>query len=338
MWAGARPAAFAFAFIVASGCSTSPGLTGGGGPAASAPSSAAALPTPTPPAPEATGPVVTNNVRFERWDPVMSGGIMDVYAPQTEGHWPVVVMFHGMGASKDDLRVHATRVAARGYVVFVPEWGYTTDPNVDLLSKVGLAASDAQNACALAVAEANAVWYGGDASTVIVFGHSAGAMTGAALAFAPGTPPAGCVATDMRAPDGLIAWEGDWLNEAGFWTELFTADPTMVDAVSIFPRLPARPDLRVALLQGATSDMPDLDVADLAVRDPTGALRKELAKLGALTDNVITIAERQSLLFSLLKAQGNPVTLDTMPGSTHEYVTGDGWPVFLAAFDAVAKP
>jgi hypothetical protein len=100
---------------------------------------------------------------------------------------------------------------------------------------------------------------------------------------------------------------------------------------------PSSSDLRAtAWLMGETSDMPDLAVADLAVRDPTGALRQQLSKNGALADGNITIAESQRLLFSMLKAQGNPVTLEVMPKSTHEYIVGAGWSVFLAAFDRVA--
>jgi hypothetical protein len=120
------------------------------------------------------------------------------------------------------------------------------------------------------------------------------------------------------------------------WNDIFAADPTLVDAFSIWSKLPLRKNVKVDLLVGETSDMPDLAVADLAVRDPTGALRKQLSKNGALADGKITIAESQRLLYSMLKAQGNPVTIDVMPGSTHEYIDGEGWSVFLAAFDRVA--
>jgi hypothetical protein len=36
------------------------------------------------------------------------------------------------------------------------------------------------------------------------------------------------------------------------------------------------------------------------------------------------------------KAQGNPVTLDVMPDSSHAYLRGAGWDVFLAAFPKAA--
>jgi len=44
----------------------------------------------------------------------------------------------------------------------------------------------------------------------------------------------------------------------------------------------------------------------------------------------------QQLLFSVLKAQGNPVSLDVMPGSTHLSLSDEGWKIFLAAFPKAA--
>jgi len=41
-------------------------------------------------------------------------------------------------------------------------------------------------------------------------------------------------------------------------------------------------------------------------------------------------------LGNVLKAQGNPVTLDVMPDSSHAYLRGAGWDVFLAAFPRAA--
>jgi acetyl esterase/lipase len=294
--------------------------------------------TPTPQASPADSPAVTRyGVPFESSDPAMVPGVLDVYSPASAGRWPVVVMFHGMGGARGDLEVQAKLVAERGYVVFVPDWG---DPapgtTFDLTSRAGLTASDAQNACAVAFAESHAADYGGDPSTIIVFGHSAGAMAGAGVAFAPGKPAMGCLGGDLRPVDALVTWEGDWLFSYPMWTDIFDADPTLIDAFSIWPKLPLRKNLKVDLLLGETSDMPVLAVADLAVRDPTGALRQQLSTNGALADGDIVIEESQRLLFSALTAQGNPVTLEVMPKSTHEYIAREGWSVFLAAFDRVA--
>jgi len=282
-------------------------------------------------------PAVTSfTVPFESSDPAMVPGVLDVYSPASAGRWPVVVMFTPPGAL-GDLLTQATRVAERGYLVFVPNWGIPAPGKTfDPTSREGMTAGDAQNACAVAFAESHAADYGGDPSTIIVFGHSAGAMAGAGLAFAPGKPATGCLGGGLRPVDALVTWEGDWLYSVAMWNDIFAADPTLVDDFSIWPMLPLRKNLKVDLLVGETSDMPDLPVADLAVRDPTGALRQQLSRNGALADGNITIAESQRLLFSALKAQGNPVTLEVMPESNHEYIVGAGWPVFLAAFDRVA--
>jgi acetyl esterase/lipase len=267
----------------------------------------------------------------------MALGLVDIYQPPTPtagASSPVVVLFHGFEGRKEDLRQVAMQLANHGYVAFVAQWGVSV--SADLLSPEGLEASDRQNACALAFAQLRASDFGGDPTRVLVFGHSAGAMTGATLAFDPAKPNEGCLATDLRPAAGFVGWEGDWLAEAGFWPDLFAQEPSLTDTVMPWAAIRHRPDLPVALLQGATSDMPDLPVADLSARDPSGALRAVLEKAGALKDGKITIGERQQLLADVLEAQGNPVTLDTMPGSTHESISAAGWPVLLAAFDRVA--
>ena len=77
--------------------------------------------------------------------------------------------------------------------------------------------------------------------------------------------------------------------------------------------------------------------AFFAPRDPSGALRARLEAAGALADGVLDLLEAQQLLFSVLKAQGNPVSLDLMPGTNHTTIGVDGWPVFLAAFGKAAS-
>ncbi len=51
--------------------------------------------------------------------------LMDVYTPDTEGPWPVAVVFHGLdsdGKDGPDQTVIAKRAAAQGILVFVPSW------------------------------------------------------------------------------------------------------------------------------------------------------------------------------------------------------------------------
>jgi hypothetical protein len=46
--------------------------------------------------------------------------------------------------------------------------------------------------------------------------------------------------------------------------------------------------------------------------------------------------EVQQLFYSILQANGNPVSLDVMPGSNHIFLSDEGWKVFLAAFPKAA--
>jgi hypothetical protein len=74
----------------------------------------------------------------------------------------------------------------------------------------------------------------------------------------------------------------------------------------------------------------------LAARDPSGDLRRQLEANGAFADGTIGQADAQQLLFSVLEAQGNPVSLDVLPGSTHISLGDAGWKAFLAAFPRAA--
>ena len=58
---------------------------------------------------------------------------MLVFAPDAEGPWPVIVAFHGVGGTPQDMAEIATRLAREGNVVFAPTYGtdITTEEGVD---------------------------------------------------------------------------------------------------------------------------------------------------------------------------------------------------------------
>jgi hypothetical protein len=304
-------------------------------------------PTPPPPvssglpSPAAVPPVTqTLDLPYEATNPELAPGSLDVYSPLKAGQWPVVVMFHGLGPTKADMSVYATRVADLGYVVFVPEYNQPA-PNstTELLSREGLAASGSQVACAIAFAAADATRYGGDPANLIVFGHSAGALAATGTVFGRPEPTAGCLGGATLPPvSALVTWEGDWL--LGWdpaWDSILATDPGMLDVATAWPVLSRNTTVRVAMLVSDDPGLSDLPVAKLAVRDPSGVLRKQLQANGALADDKVTDAESQQLLLSVLKAQGNPVTLDMLPGSTHGSLSDQGWKVFVAAFGKAAS-
>ncbi len=128
------------------------------------------------------------------------------------------------------------------------------------------------------------------------------------------------------------------------WDGTLAADPGIMAEVTPWAKLAEHKDLKVVML---VSDHPgaffEREVGDpwaadswLAVRDPSGDLRRRLEANGALADGIFDFVDAQRLLFSILRAQGNPVTLDVMPDSVHDRLGTAGWPVFLAAFQKAA--
>jgi hypothetical protein len=170
---------------------------------------------------------------------------------------------------------------------------------------------------------------------------------GAQVAFARPEPSAGCLAgANLGEISALVTWEGDWIlsrADAG-WDGPLAADPRLLDGLTPWKHVAEHKDLKVVMLM---SEHPGVDLgrhgsdlwaADswLAVRDPSGDLRRQLETNGALADGEFDVADLQQLLYSVLKAQGNPVSLDVMLDSSHEYIGGGGWDVFLAAFPKAA--
>jgi len=291
---------------------------------------------------------VTRNVAYETESPLGVPGELDVYAPAEGGPWPMVVMFHGAGGSKGDLGTHARRVADLGFVVFSATWGAGMNPSAYTYEQAR--AVESQAACAVAFARTHATEYGGDPATMIVFGHSGGANTAAMAAFARPEPTAGCLGgMTLGAIDALVTWDGSWLLSAprGVHDPAVAADPRVLDATTPWPYVAEHTDLEVAILVSEFPNGGDMNfdrkvgdpwAADswLAVRDPSGDLRRQLETNGAFADGTLDLAEVQQLLFSVLKAQGNPVSLYVMPGSTHIALSDEGWKVFLAAFAKAA--
>lgn len=298
------------------------------------------------PAPTAT-PSVTRAaaIPYESTNPLLLPGDLDVFAPARAGHWPVVVMFHGSPPSntKDSLRAQASAVANLGYVVFDANWGHAAEGSSPASYYAGVQAGIREAACAVAFAQSHAAEYGGDPATLIVYGHSAGANVGTMVAFARPEPTAGCLGgATLGAITGLVTYEGDWMAIDPTWDSVLAADPRFRDLYTPWTYLAQHADLPVAMLVSESPGPYWRDVADPAVantffapRDPSGSLRAKLEQMGALADGRYDLTELQQLLYSVLKAQGNPVSLDVLPESSHDVLRGKGWDVLLAAFGKV---
>ncbi len=326
--------------------SSSPAASPSVAVATSSPSAAAATASPKP------SVVMTSGIAYESANPVLVPGELDVYAPGKAGPWPVVVMFHGAPGSdpavdRASLSGKARNVADLGFVVFNASWGHVRGGSGAAPTYDELLATQSEAACAVEFARAHAAEYGGDPSTMIVFGHSGGAHAAAMATFNRPAPSADCLGgTTLGEIDALVTWEGNWILSVNMpdWDAALAADRRIMDVVTPWTHLVERTDQKVVMLvsedpgAGFEREVGDPWAADswLAVRDPSGDLRRQLEKNGAFADRTIGFADSQQLLYSVLKAQGNPVTLDVMPDSSHAWLRGGGWDVFLAAFPKAA--
>jgi acetyl esterase/lipase len=269
------------------------------------------------------------------------GELLDVYSPSAPGAYPVVVMLHGSPQmnSKASLSSQARAVAKAGAVVFVPSWGHFGQAWPDYERGVY---AGGQVACAVAFARAHASDYGGDPTWMIVFGHSGGGSAAVGLAFNRPAPSADCPGgSDLGTINTLVGWDPDWLSLDPGWDELIAADPRLYQYGTPWQHIAEHPDLPVALvtdgivgpyvrnLSGAAGD------AFWAARDSNGELHALAQELGYLDDGKFDIVEMERMAAEFLKRQGNPVSLDVMPNTTHDFMSADGMSVFLDVFERV---
>jgi acetyl esterase/lipase len=126
---------------------------------------------------------------------------VDVYAPDDPGPWPVVVMVHGRPRTPADMVELAKAVARHGAVVFNADYR-----GVRPVEQKGWPYAIDDVACAVRFARATAASYGGDASRLMLVGHSFGGYVGTLVALAGDDFHGDCLAPDESAlPD---AWVG----------------------------------------------------------------------------------------------------------------------------------
>ncbi len=178
---------------------------------------------------------------------------------------------------------------------------------------------------------------------MIVFGYSAGAGLAAGLAFGDLTPTPGCRGgTSTGSIHALVTWDGDWMFTDPMWDERLAADPALMNDATV-RQIASNKALKVVMLMSESVGPYIRDLSDpkafeafFKVRDPSGSLRTQLAAIGALDDHAYDLKEMQQLLYTLLKAQGNPVTLTVLPGASHDAMGSLAMPVFIAAFTVAA--
>jgi len=269
---------------------------------------------------------------------------LDIYAPTSDGPWPVVVAFHGQGArDAPTTRTVAIDAAAQGMLVFTPTWldGHSFPLTADVMDVMRQRAS-----CAVAFAQQQATELGGDPDRTVVYGFSAGLTPAMSAALAPAEGPIPGCATDASPTQvtGVVAGEGDYFLYTSIFDDAFRGDPvgmqaqaaTFVDP-SVWPK-----DLDAEFFLWTAGDGSEPrtvgDVTDetglLSQRDPTGSIRADLERLGQLEDGVITLVDAGRLMADRLAAAGLEVTLDEYPGG---HTTLDKVPELIGYMQAAAE-
>jgi acetyl esterase/lipase len=183
-------------------------------------------PTPTPaPSPTPT-PSTPGDVVVEReipFTPNVACGDrrcrlrLDVWHPENEGDWPVIVSLHGRPRTRADMEPIARLLAAQGAVIFNAD--YRGSGRVER----GYPMSFEDAACAVRFARASAADYGGDPSRIVLVGHSFGTYVGSVVTLNGDAYEGACLAEDGSAePDAFVGLSGSyhWHDEP-IWTTFF---------------------------------------------------------------------------------------------------------------------
>ena len=251
---------------------------------------------------------------------------MDVYTPMGDGPWPVVVAFHGLSSALKDASTNtvvAEEAAARGMVVFAPSWiaGEPFPLTIEDITMLNQAAN-----CSVAFAQQHAPDYRGNPARTVVYGFSAGAGPALVAALEPSTATVpGCQTAAVPDPVvGVVLGDGEYFFHSENFDGAFRADPAPMQAeVASWTdpaSWPADLDAEFYLWAAAdgTAQRAFADPWDpagwLAQRDPTGAIRRDLDRLGALEDGIVSNIDSAKLLRLKLAEAGIEATLDEYPG------------------------
>ena len=252
---------------------------------------------------------------------------LDVYAPDGDGPWPVVVALHeGMVYKNNPFTTVVAQAAAEaGMLVFAPnyvaQWPSLSLMDAEFVRSISLALP-----CALAFAQQEAAWYGGDSNRTVVYGLSAGATTGAHLVLGPTRDlTSGCLAqTPPTAPVGAVLGDAEYFLHATWWDGAFDEDieemqtivAETVDPAFWTTDLPTR--IRLWAAAGGSFPRSFGDPSDgdgwFAQRDPDGTIREDLDELDELDDGVINYIDEGLLLATRLQQAGIETTFDILPG------------------------
>ena len=163
---------------------------------------------------EAGAPYAVRTVLVSMYDATRDRTInVTVYAPDTDGEFPLVVMVHGYAAAASDYENLDTELAAAGFVVAAPDFprssrAVTTSPSRDIVAQatdVSFVLDQLLNLETVPTALFGSI----DDGPVAVMGHSDGGVTAAGVAFnsAAADPRIGAA---VVMSGGAFGFSGSW--------------------------------------------------------------------------------------------------------------------------------
>ena len=192
---------------------------------------------------------------------------LNVYAPRKTGLWPVVVVLHGSGMTKEGMiNGFSKAIAERGALVFTPTW--RSDPP-SAAAEITYGVEDV--ACAIRFARAKAAEYGGISSRLIVISYSAGGAAGAIITLTGDTFKGNCIVTDVFAyPDTFVGVDGIYDTLKYRPDNVPLEQWTTINPFTYLENSPFRRGVKFHLIVGSTKDLDSQALAFKAALDAAG--------------------------------------------------------------------
>ena len=250
--------------------------------------------------------------------------VMDVFYPDGEGPWPLVIIYHGLTTVPSVSE--ARTIAERGAVAVAPTWIKVLPPEMTRGEYIDGMLFD-RAACAVGVAQKLAVEYGANPEQTTISGFSAGVHPA-------GWVGLGVVRNELcetpltYQPVGLVLGDDQLLFYEDAWDEL-VADPDgsqgadTVDRFANPERWDVPEDLSVYLWtsdyrHGRDIENPPDPGSWILSRDTTGTLLDDLASLGAFDDEFVDFMDNGLLMEMRMKVAGIEVVHEAVGGG-HYY-------------------
>ena len=160
-----------------------------------------------------------------------------------------------------------------------------------------------------------------------LFGFSGAANLAVPVALGGASPSEGALAgAGSSVPESLVILDPDYLVADPAWGDLVSLDPSFMTVWSPFGYLGHPVDFPITVIDsgdpGLSRELGDPWAKDswLAVRDPSGDIRRGLEKLGTLSGALYTNESAGQLFAEWLKTDGDTVTSARLTDSTHNSV------------------